>query len=157
MMDINIFASNITFKSRPESIPGDLRPVWKICVIILMLELASRGQKASLSKLHILNWALQSKENQTNLLNVILGKETPDTIIVRIEPSLNRALNFAKSEGLVDFIAGKNVQLTGQGLRIASLLLERDDTFIDEKTFLREIGKQNITDQFVTRLFSEGL
>jgi len=155
-LDINKFHTPLVFRSRPEAIPGDLRPIWRIGIVILMLHLASRGDKASLAKIHVLNWAIQSKENQNSLLQIIDGKISPDTIIVRIEPSLNRALDYANGEGLIEFISGKNVHLTPQGKVTAHRLMTKDDLLTCEKNFFREIGKSNITEQFVAKLFSEG-
>lgn len=155
-LNINKFDVPLIFRSRPESIPGDLRPAWRIGVAILMLHLASRSQKASLGKIHILNWAIQSQDNQISLLKIIDGQLSPDTIIIRVEPSLNRALDLARGEGLIEYVSDKNVQLTSQGRVIASHIMEKTELFVNEKKFLTAIGKNNITEQFVSRLFSGG-
>lgn len=144
------------FQSRPEAIPGDLRPLWRISIILLILQLASRGGKSSLSKLHVLNWAIRTDENRKELKQVIAGDISPDTIIVRIEPSLNRAIDFARGEGLLEYVTGNRVQLTPQGMIAVNRLLENENLFLEERLFLEELGKNGLTEKVVDRLFSEG-
>lgn len=146
----------LVFRSRPEAIPSDFRPIWRICLILLILQLASRSQKSSISKIQILNWAIRSKESRESLLRSIDGKVSPDTIALRIEPSLNRAIDLAQGEGLIEFVNGKNIQLTWHGGNVVKKLLELDSLFTEEKSFLLEIGKSKLTEQTVISLFAEG-
>ena len=150
------FDAPLVFRSRPESIPGDLRPVWRICVILLILELASRGKKSSISKLHVLNWAIRSKENQKVLRQIINGEMSPDSISVRVEPSLDRAVSLAYGEELVEFVGGKNIRLTWQGESAVKKIIGLEDVFLEEKSFLLEIGKSKLTETVVTEFFTEG-
>ena len=146
----------IVFHSQPETIPGDLRPLWRISILILILHLTSRGARASLSKIHVLNWAVRSDENRDKLLTTIQGKLAPDIIFIRVDPALNRAIDLACGENLVKHIAGDRVQLTARGIKIANQLLEQDDLFLKEVDFLKEIGKTSLTESLVSRLFKEG-
>jgi hypothetical protein len=144
------------FRSRPKSIPGDLRPLWRIGIILLILRLASWGKKSSLGRLHVLNWAIRTEENREELEEVIAGNISPDTVIVRIEPSLNRAIDFAHGEGLLEFVSGDRVQLTPIGKSATNKLLNQDNLFREEKLFLRRIGKTGLTEKIVKELFGEG-
>jgi hypothetical protein len=51
------------FKSRPSPVPGDLRPTWRIALILLIL-INSRSKKASLRKLHVVSWAARTAVNR---------------------------------------------------------------------------------------------
>lgn len=150
------FDAPLVFRSRPEAIPGDLRPIWRICVVLLILELASRGKKSSISKLHVLNWAIRSKENQKVLLQIIEGEIAPDSISIRVEPSLDRAVNLAHGEELIDFVSGKSIRLTWQGENAAKRIIDLENVFLDEKNFLLEVGKGKLTEAVVNDLFTEG-
>src|SRR5690606_16062641 len=101
MASINIsdLVEPLIFRSRPEPIPGDLRPLWRIGIILLILDLTSRGGKSTLGRLHVLSWAVRTRETRENLLRVIREEVSPHTLIVRIEPSLNRAIDLALGEG----------------------------------------------------------
>jgi hypothetical protein len=140
------------FRSRPEAIPGDFRPLWRIGILLLILFIASRGSRSSSGRLHVLNWAIRTPDNRQTLINLIDGKTKPDTIVVRIEPSLNRAVNLAFGEGLVDRVSNR-ISLTLIGQKAAKILYNETNIFIEEKKFLEVIGKR-LTEQLVQHLLS---
>lgn len=127
-----------TFERRPAPLPGDLRPAWRIAFLLLIL-LHSRAQKASLQKLHILNWAARTEAYQTLLLRFVAGTAEKDEIIPRIEPSLNRAIDFALGERLVAVQNGKSLVLTDRGLAAAREIDGAADCLRSEKMFLRQM------------------
>ena len=150
--DIPELRTPIVFTSRPEAIPGDFRPLWRIGILLLILFLASRGCKSSLVRLHVLNWALRSLQNQQNLKDVVAGKMKPDAVLVRIEPSLNRAVDLAHGEGLVNRNADGRLSLTSRGKIAGETLCKEPAVFEGEKKFLGEIGK-GVTEVFVNSFF----
>ena len=135
------------FEQRPVPILADLRPTWRIALLLLML-FHSRGKKASLQKLHVLSWALQSRQTRNLVCQYARGGIGGDHIIPRVEPSLNRAIDYARGEGLVLIAGGKNVVLTESGTAIACQIDEAPQCMESEKDFLREVGsfatEQNI-------------
>jgi len=96
---------------------------------------------------------VRSKQNQKELIRLISGDISPDAIIVRIEPSLNRAIDLAQGEGLLTRISGSRLKLTKVGLERADLLIKSKEIFIKEKEFLQNIGKQ-LTETVTNKLFS---
>lgn len=76
------------FKRRPAPVPGDLRPAWRIALILLIL-FQSRQKKASLRKLHVISWAARSPINRAALIRYSKNDIPKDQIIPRVEPSLN--------------------------------------------------------------------
>lgn len=140
------------FRERPEAIPGDLRPLWRIGLVLLMLHLASRGKKSGFGRLHVLNWALRSEEGRDALLGILNGELFPGTAVVRIEPSLNRAVDFAHGEGLVRRVQGDRIELTAKGEAEAKRILEEEDLFVSERSYLTAVGKR-LTERLVSELF----
>ena len=128
-----------TFRERRTPLAGDLRPAWRMSLVLLML-LHSRGKKATLQKLHVLNSACRSEGTRREFLRYVEGEARKDEIIPRVEPSLNRALNLARGEGLVEVENGKNIKLTPAGLKLAKVLDETPDCLDAEKSFLKQAG-----------------
>lgn len=124
-----------TFRAQPSPLPGDLRIAWRIALLLLIL-LHSRGQKASLQKLHVLNWASRTAETRRLFFRFVRRTLDKDELIPRIEPSLNRAVDFALGEGLVRIENAKNLKLTPRGLGTAKQIDEAPDCLVDEKSFL---------------------
>lgn len=127
------------FRQRATPLTGDLRPAWRIALILLML-LHSRGKKASLQKLHALNSACRSAATRRAFLDYVEGRTKKDEILPRVEPSLNRALNLARGERLVEIEKGKNIKLTPSGLELAEKLDKANDCLDTEKSFLRSVS-----------------
>ncbi len=141
-----------TFNERPESIPGDLRPLWRMSLLLLMLFVASRGKRSSFGRLHVLNWAIRSDEGRDALLAIVDGHLLPGTIVVRIEPSLNRAVDFAHGEKLIRKIGGDRIELTSKGESEAQRIFEQEDLLCSEREYLDQIGKK-LTEKTVAELF----
>ena len=146
------FDTPFLFRERPEALPGDLRPLWRVGLVVLMLYLASRGRRSSFGRLHVLNWAVRSEEGQKALLGILDGRLFPGTAIVRIEPSLNRAVDFAFGEKLVERVKGDHIELTAQGEKEAVRILEHEDLYRKERAFLHLLGK-GLTERIVLELF----
>ncbi|ECP3875710.1 hypothetical protein FZQ45_25295, partial [Salmonella enterica] len=92
--------SRITFKRKPMPIYAGFRPLFKICQILLILDLASRAKSSSLIRLHLFVWILKDDQRKEMLLNIVKEKlEIP--IVWGIEPSVNFALQFAIAEGFI--------------------------------------------------------
>ncbi|MCB9431942.1 MAG: hypothetical protein H6668_08150 [Ardenticatenaceae bacterium] len=155
MSVIDYFGNNLVFRSRPEAISADFRPLWRMAVVLLILRLASYGNRSTLSRLHVLNWAIHSEKNKDNIRIIISGDLPPDKIMVRIEPSLIRAIELTKGEGLIEYTRGKGIKLTQKGVEAANKVVSEPNLLSEEKLFLQEIGKRKLTEQLINKMFSE--
>lgn len=140
------------FRARPTAVPGDLRPAWRIGLIVMLLKQCCRQQRSSLTRLHVLNWAVRSESNVQNLMSLLSGRFSPDTLIVRFDPAVNRAVDFAIGEGLIARPDGARVQLTALGHTFAEQIVEHDDLFIAEKKFTAAL-KTKVSEALVDTLF----
>ncbi|MCX8971907.1 hypothetical protein NLN91_22865, partial [Citrobacter portucalensis] len=105
--------SRITFKRKPMPIYAGFRPLFKICQILLILDLASRAKSSSLIRLHLFAWILKDDQRKEMLLNIVKEKlEIP--IVWGIEPSVNFALQFAIAEGFI-IKSGVSYKLSPKG------------------------------------------
>lgn len=155
-----------TFKRRPVPLPGDMRPVWRLHVLVLLLDQCWAG-KATHQQLHVLNWAIRTEESRAAFLQFVHGHRSPNQVIVRYDPSLNRAVDFACAEGIsshhdenADLIdaetsrgGGYRVMLTQKGRELLREIRDMDDCLVEEKEFLEAIGRK-VNQQLVASLFS---
>jgi hypothetical protein len=153
-----------TFESRPSPLPCDLRPVWRMHLLVLLLE-QCRGGVASMAQLHVLNWAVRTEETRLQFLQFLRGKRAPNQIIVRYDPSVNRAVHFAFAEGLVRHDKPESfdekptsqshyrVILADRGRKLAEQIKDKDDCFVPEREFLESIGHK-VTQKEVETLFT---
>lgn len=138
----------ITFSRKAIPIPAEYRPLYKIAQLLQVLEISSRGRKASLLKLHLFSWAFKSKKNMDKLLEIKDSYNVRNIRIWGLEPSLNRALVYAVSEGLCDHVKG-SYKLTKKGKDFVQLLLNQEELLRDQREFLYEIGK-SVTEKVVS-------
>jgi len=128
----------VTFKRKPVPIPADYRPLYKIALVLLILDRNSRGKKASIMKLHLFSWALKSEISKDRLINALELGTLPD--IWSFEPSLNRALTFAEAEGLCEVVNKKNYKITKKGKEFLDMVINEQDVFKTEQEFLNKVG-----------------
>jgi hypothetical protein len=141
------------FRSRPMPIPADLRPGWRLGMVVLLLRECCRRNKSSPTRLHVLSWASLTLENQAQLLDAVNGTRSPDSLLIRIEPSLNRAVDFCVGEGLVIRSGGNRYELSAAGIQLADELQARDDCFLAERRFMKQLGKR-VTEDLIKSIFA---
>lgn len=145
----------VIFRQRPISVPGDLRPAWRICVIVLLLQKCCRQCRSSTRRLHVLSWAVRDAEVGRALIRAIDGEVPPDTVLVRIEPALNRAVDFAIGEGLIRRQSSDRVELTADGKELAETIMKDTVVLGTEKAFVESI-RFAVTEDFVKKMFERG-
>lgn len=145
----------ILFRRRPVALPGDLRPAWRISLVLVLLRRCCTGGKSSLRRLHVLSWAIRFPHVTTSLLHALGGNVPPDAVIIRIEPALNRAVDFAIGEGLVRRGSKDRIELTNSGKEFADEILSDQLVLGHEKQFV-ELVRFNVTESFVNAMFDRG-
>jgi len=139
------------FAARPIAIPPDLRPLWRLTILVLFLQRCCRQGKSSLKKLHVLNWAIRHPASRQTLLDVLEGRARPDRAIVRFDPAFNRALDLAKGEKLVEQVSGDRFQLTAKGQLVAEEAMKDEECMTSEKWFMSQIASQ-VTEAKINKL-----
>jgi hypothetical protein len=139
------------FVRRPSPVPATLRPEWRIASLLLALR-QCWGNKATRRQLHVLNWALRTPETRTMFAHVIAGNLRPDEAIVRFDPVVDRALQFAEGEKLVT-VSGDLVALTMRGEELVKSVMRNKDCMVTEKEFLTSLGRK-LTQVQVDAFFS---
>ena len=140
--------SKLSFCRKKSAVIPELRPMYKVGKILLILKLGCTGGKASLLKMHLFNWAMLDPQR---LQALQLSAEKKELLIGvwGIDPSLNMALSYATSEGLLTRTTNGSYQLTAKSEHfiLETKLLELFDTETNE---LNIIAKK-ITETMVTQ------
>jgi len=129
----------------------DYRPMYKIGLVTLILDMVSSGGKSSLNKLHFFVWSLKSAKNREYIKQIIDSNRTEDIVSWGVEPALNKALLLGVAEGLFQLQNGKYA-LTQRGKQFAGTIQQDKTLFAPEKQFLAAIGKRTVTEKFMSDL-----
>ena len=140
--------SKLRFCRKKAAVIPELRPMYKVGKLLLILKLSCAGGKASLLKLHLFNWAMLEPK-RLKALQISAEKGELLLGVWGIDPSLNMALNYATSEGLLSRTLNGSYKLTtkSESFISGSRLLELFDT---ETSELKVIAKK-ITETMVTQ------
>ncbi|WP_157469268.1 hypothetical protein [Gemmata sp. SH-PL17] len=150
--EIPELAAPFIFQQRPIDLPGDLRPVWRVGLIVLLLKTCCRQSRARFRQLHVLNWGVRNQENRKALEEAVNGQAPLDTVLVRIEPSLNRAVDLALGEGLLHRNAGDQIELTKKGHELAVAIEKDPNLYRPERVFMGRLRKR-VTETLVDGFF----
>lgn len=146
-----IMTGAFTYTARPDPIPGDLRMSWGIAVLILIL-FYSRAKKSNFHKLQFLAHSVRLPEGREEVRGLLSGVYGPADVSVRVEPSLNRAVAFACALKLVRVDRGTSISLTDKGIKVANEILDEQESFVNEKKFLKEVVPY-MTDKLMQRVW----
>lgn len=131
----------ISFTERATPLYPSYRPMYKVSEILMVLYYNGFGGKASLLKLHLFSWALKSTENLELLKEFAISNGQSKLRFFGIESTLNRALNLAYAEKLIDFDNG-SYSLLEKGRNFAISIEKDKSLFVNEKQILKVIGKK---------------
>jgi hypothetical protein len=125
-----------SFHKKPIPLQPQLRVIWGLSTLVLILHICSRGKRSSITRLHILNWAIRTPENREKLAELLENRSSPLATFVQYEPGFNKAIEYAIAEGLVKMEKNGRVCLTSNGVKLAKEIRATEQCLEDEKTFL---------------------
>lgn len=143
--------ASMVFTDRGDALLADMRPLWRMALILLALRRCGYGKKMSMAKLYVLNWAVRSEDTRSRFLRAIESGAAPDDLVIRFEPALMRAVSLAVGEGLLDIEKGKNVRLTAAGDAFAAEIEQDGECFKAEKEYLASL-KGRVFEKDIQRL-----
>jgi hypothetical protein len=132
--------AGFTFRRRPTSVPPDIRPEWRIPLLLLMIR-SCRGQVASREQLHVLNSAILSAGSRHALLAAFGGQLAPRSPALQFEPAFDRALDRGLGLGLMTMNQQGRLQLTDLGRSIAAAVDADDRLFTAERELLASLPR----------------
>jgi hypothetical protein len=127
--------AGFTFQRRPTAVPPDIRPEWRLPLLLLMVQ-RCRNQTASREQLHVLNSAILSAGSRRALLAALGGHISPRSPALQLEPAFDRAIDRALGLGLVTANAQGRIGLTDLGRSIAVAVESDMELFTAERELL---------------------
>lgn len=125
-------------RRRASPLAGDLRIAWGVAIVLLVVA-SSRGNRCSFQKLHFLAHAVRTPEARQHALSLLSISSNNLLPMFRVEPWINRAVNFASALGMVSIDGGKSLRLLDGGEGAVSRLSASENILADERAFLRAV------------------
>ncbi|EOS7728126.1 hypothetical protein FRO33_RS13195, partial [Enterococcus hirae] len=89
------------------------------------------------------------KESQDTLIDFVETKKT--FVYLRFDSTIIKALEFMKSDGLIDIQQNVSFKMTDKGRAIAIAIWEDKEVFLFEKAFLSKMGS-SLTENLVQEI-----
>ena len=90
----------VIFEAKPDAIPYNYRISYKISIICLLIHSCCGRRGCSLIKMHIIGSALSDNRFKQKLKK-FLNSHLQYNLIVRFDPALNRALEYAIADEMI--------------------------------------------------------
>lgn len=126
---------DIEFSQRPDPVPYNYRISYKVAQICLILDLAVKKGGCSFQLIQIVATALTTDFDMIQLKLFIDGK-MPDYSIIKYDPAVNYALQFAIAERLIVQQNNGKLKLTEIGKHFCKSIMEDNSLLIEEKKSL---------------------
>lgn len=138
-----------TISDKPYPVPIEMRPLWRICLIVIAITVVS-GEKRYLDikKINILVWMLIRKTRWNEYESFLTGR-SKDIPLVSVDTATYKAVEFAIAKEFVTLDSGR-LYLTKNSDNLFSLFKEIQ-IMGDEIEFLSMNGKK-LTDKKVKEL-----
>lgn len=76
------------------------------------------------------------------LIPQTIGKEATYLLkVVHLDPAVNRAVQYAVAEKIISLEKNGKIKLTDLGIKIVDEIILNDDLFVNEKQYLKKLGK----------------
>ena len=146
MSELGAERRQLLFERRPAPVLVEHRPLYKICQLLLVLRVSSRGGKSTLPRLHLFNWALKRTDRLQRLVDAAKSKALHVTAW-GFDPAVAIAIRYAVAEELIK-TTSTGYQIADKGQSFIDEVLKDEAAFAQERLLLKEIGK-DITEGMV--------
>ena len=134
------FEFDIIFDAKAVAVPYNYRITYKVSLICLIIDLACVRGGASSTKIHMITVALNDPSVREDIEHLIQGNYLAESIPLRFDPSVNRAINYALADNLITRQVNGNFKLTTQGKLLVEQINSDESVMSAEKLYLRSIG-----------------
>lgn len=140
MENKSLLYGDIIFDAKPDAVPYNYRISYKVSQLCLIMNICGRGASCSLIKLHMISFALLSPQNMDKLIS--FSDRINESVIVRFDPAVNRALTYAVAYGFVVQQPNGKYKLTDQGKNFAERIKIAGDLMVTEIQKLTDLSKK---------------
>ncbi len=131
--------AKVVFSDKPYTVPIEMRPLWRICLIILVINVISGPKKyLDITKVNILVWMLIRKSKWDEYEDFLTDRSV-DLPLVSVDTATYKAVEFALAKEFTHLDSGR-ICLTEKSDMLISLM--RDNGIMDDEfCFLSRNGK----------------
>lgn len=141
-MSTYLINSDIVFDPKAEAVPFNYRISYKVSLICVIIGKCCGKKGCSAIKLQMINAAINTAFTRKELLALTNQLSFSETTLVRFDPAISRAINYALADGLV-FRQGNGLfRLADKGKALVQEIYKDLELMIIEKEFFQELSNK---------------
>lgn len=149
--------NGLKFNHRGTPLDPELRPLWRISLLILILSKLCSGNKANSKKIQSLYSLISSEKKRNAYLLYLVGECQSESINIRFDPLVDRAIDIGVGYGFFELDSSKRICLTTKGISFEKRIESDPNLFLIEKNYMKQFKKSHFTDQVITSLIAGDL
>ncbi|MCS6123992.1 hypothetical protein [Shewanella baltica] len=149
--------NGLKFNHRGTPLDPELRPLWRISLLILILSKLCSGGKANSKKLQALYSLISSDKKRKAYPRSGEGKDSNASINIRFDPLVDRAVDMGIGYGFFELDDSKSVCLTQKGKNFGKKIEADTNLFVVENNYMKNFTKSHFTDQVISSLIAGDL
>lgn len=133
---------NIVLKSKEVSFPIKYNGYYKLILMLAIIKYCGRGEKASITLIHLIFWSIKSKDNY-NVIMDIKKQVRLNLVPWSFETGIEKILSLAYVNEFCDKkISGGEIELslTENGIKVLNEIIG-EELFIEEINKIKAIGQ----------------
>ncbi|MDD9320604.1 hypothetical protein M0O54_10815 [Acinetobacter lactucae] len=128
-----------TFRNKPYPLAIEMRPLWRICLVILIIKnMIIKNRATDLKKLNILLWMTIKHQNRQIFERFLLDKNAPIPFISSDQANYV-AIELAFNKDFIKLSYDEKIYLTSKSEHLYNLIIE-NNLFKDEIDFMSNFG-----------------
>ncbi|GIU51957.1 hypothetical protein TUM4438_43340 [Shewanella sairae] len=158
-MDIfdSIPKKGLKFNHRGTPLDPELRPLWRISLLILILSNLCAGGKANSKKIQALYSLVSSEKKRKAYPGDGENAHQNASINIRFDPLVDRAVDMGVGYGFFELDESKRICLTQKGKNFGKKIQADSNLFIIENNYMKNFQKSHFTEQAITSLIAGDL
>lgn len=147
-MEDNFFNKDIVFDSKADAVPFNYRISYKVSLICMIIGKCCGKKGCSAMKLQLINASINSSKRKKELLSLIKGILVSEVTLIRFDPAISRAINYAIADDLIYQQGNGLFRLAGKGKKLIEEIYSDQTLMATEKDFFEELSNK-ITEEMI--------
>ena len=147
-MSTYLINSDIIFDPKEEAVPFNYRISYKVSLVCLIIGKCCGKKGCSAIKLQMINAAVSTASARRELLTLTSQVSLSEATLVRFDPAISRAINYALADELI-FRQGNGLfRLTDKGKSLVQEIYKNLELMVIEKEFFQELSNK-LTEEMI--------
>lgn len=127
-------------EKKPYSVPIEMRPLWRICLIVVCILCVSQDKKyLSIKKVNILVWILIRKKMWSEYEDYLLGR-LPKAPLISVDTATYKAIEISIAKGIL-ILEQDRLYVASAGESLFKTIME-NEIMAEEIGFLNSVGSK---------------